>query len=108
MDFSELQEKIIANAERYSKEHGILIDDNYAIHKLYEEVGEFAQAWLIHNRKCRGSKYVEKEESKKMLAHELADIVGIAVVIAELQKIDLAEAIDQKWINKINNRNFLK
>lgn len=108
MDFLELQNKIVANAERYSKKHDILINDDYAIHKLYEEVGEFAQAWLIHNRKCRASKYVEKEASKKMLAHELADIIGIAVVIANLQGIDLEEAIYQKWINKVDNRNFLK
>jgi NTP pyrophosphatase (non-canonical NTP hydrolase) len=100
MDFSELQEKIIANAERYSKKHDILINDDYAIHKLYEEVGEFSQAWLIHNRQCRESKYVEKEMSKKMISHELADIIGIAVVIANLQKINLEKAIDQKWINR--------
>jgi NTP pyrophosphatase (non-canonical NTP hydrolase) len=100
MEFSELQDKIVATVDRYSKKNNIEINNDYAIHKLYEEVGEFAQAWLIHNRQCRTAKYVEKDVSKKMISDELADIAGIVILIAKMQKIDLEETINKKWINR--------
>lgn len=101
MDFKELEDKLVQNAERYSKKHNIPIDEDYAVHKLYEEVGEFAQAYLIHHRKCREEKYRTQAESKAMLAKELADIVGVSVVIAGIMGIDLEQAMNDKWISKL-------
>lgn len=100
MDFKELQEKVVANAIRYGKKHNIEIDEQFAVLKLYEEVGEFSQALLIHQKKCRPVKIVDQDVSKKELARELADVVGMAIVNAHLFGIDLEEAIDKKWINK--------
>ena len=65
-------------------------------------MGEFAQAILIHQKKCRTKKRVSEEESKKELSKELADVVCIAILNAHLLDIDLEEAIDKKWINKEN------
>ena len=70
--------------------------------KLYEEVGELAQAVLIHGKKSRPEKHVSKEVSKEELAKELADVVGMAIVNAYLLGIDLEEAIEKKWIDKKN------
>ena len=39
--------------------------------------------------------------SKKELSKELADVVGMAIVNAHLLNIDLEDAIDRKWINKV-------
>lgn len=85
---------------RYGKKHNIRIDENFALLKLYEEVGELAQAVLIHRKQSRPEKHVSPEISKKELAKELADIVGMAIVNAHLLGIDLEEAIDKKWITK--------
>lgn len=68
--------------------------------KLIEEVGEFYQAVLIHRRKCRPEKFVAKEISKNEVAKELADVVGMAMINAQLMGIDLEKAIDKKWIHK--------
>lgn len=97
MEFNELQEKIIKVEEKYGRWNKIDIDQEYALNKLYEEVGEFAQSWLIHRKKCRPSKIISELESKKMLAEELADIIGITIYNAHLLDINLEQAIEAKW-----------
>ena len=100
MDFKELQKKLIENAVNYSKNYNINIDEDFALLKLYEEVGEFAQAVLVHRKKCRPEKYMPEERSKEKLGKELADILGMVVITAYLLGVDLEKAIDKKWINK--------
>ncbi|MDP3043691.1 MAG: MazG nucleotide pyrophosphohydrolase domain-containing protein [bacterium] len=100
MDFKELQNKVVQNAINYGKKYNVQIDEDFALLKLYEEVGELAQAVLIHRKKSRPEKYVSEEISKKELGKELADVVGMAIINAHLLGIDLEEAIDKKWINK--------
>ena len=100
MEFKELQNKIIKNALDYGEKYNLAIDEDFALLKLYEEVGELAQAILIYRKKCRPEKYVDTKSAKEKLANELADIVGVAIVNAYLLNIDLEEAIDKKWINK--------
>ena len=89
------------NAFAYGKRNNIAIDKEFAIVKLYEEVGEFSQALLIHQKKSRPEKHVSEEISKNELAKELADVVCMVIVNAHLLGIDLEDAIDKKWINKI-------
>lgn len=100
MDFTEMQNKVMENAIRYGKKYNVQIDEDFALLKLYEEVGEFSQAILIHRKKSRPEKHVEEAVSKKELAKELADVVGMAMVNAHLLGIDLEEALDKKWISK--------
>lgn len=100
MEFKDIENKVIQNAIRYGKEYNVEIDEDFALLKLYEEVGEFAQAVLIHRKKSRPEKHVSEEISKKEMAKELADIVGMVMVNAHLLGIDLEEAIDKKWISK--------
>lgn len=100
MEFKEIQEKVVKNTLIYGEKYGIKIDDDFALIKLYEEVGEFSQAVLIHRKKSRPEKHVSEEESKKELAKELADIMGMLIVNAHLLDIDLEEAIIKKWITR--------
>ncbi len=100
MKFKDIQKKVVENAIRYGKEYNVDIDEDFALIKLYEEVGEFSQAVLIHRKKSRPEKHVTEDVSKRELAKELADIVGMAMVNAHLLGIDLEEAIDKKWISK--------
>jgi NTP pyrophosphatase (non-canonical NTP hydrolase) len=100
MEFKEIQKKAIENAINYCKKFNIEIDEDWALFKLYEEVGELAQSVLIHRKKCRPEKYIPKEKSKEELAQELADVLGMIMVNAYLLDIDLEEAITKKWINR--------
>ena len=100
MDFKKLQRKVIKNAERYCKKYNIKLDKDFALLKLYEEVGELAQDILIHRKKCRPEKYLTEKKSKEEIEKELADILGILIVNAYLLDIDLEKAINKKWINR--------
>lgn len=100
MKFKDIQQKVVENAIRYGKEYNVEIDEDFALIKLYEEVGEFSQAVLIHRKKSRPEKHVTEDVSKREVAKELADVVGMAMVNAHLLGIDLEEAIDKKWISK--------
>lgn len=98
MDFRFIQQAVIANADEYEERFGVKIDKEFALLKIVEEVGEFMQAVLIHERKCRPEKFLDAAASKDEVAKELADVVGMAIVNAKLQGIDLEAALKKKWI----------
>lgn len=95
-----MEQKVVKCAFDYGKRHNLEIDDDFALIKLFEEVGEFAQAVLIHKKKCRTKKRVDHEVSHKELSKELADVIGMTMLNAHLLGIDLEDAIVRKWINR--------
>jgi NTP pyrophosphatase (non-canonical NTP hydrolase) len=101
MEFEKLQNQVVENAYEYGKKYNVEIDQDFALFKFYEEVGELAQAVLIHRKKCRPEKYLPEERSKEELAKEFADVCGTLMLSAHLLDINLEDAIIQKWhINK--------
>ncbi|MEX0650294.1 MAG: phosphoribosyl-ATP pyrophosphohydrolase [Candidatus Andersenbacteria bacterium] len=97
MEFKEIADRVIEDAKGYSKLHDIIIDTDFSALKLGEEVGELFQALLIHQGKSRKVKRVSEEESKEKLAKELADVAGMAMILADTLDIDLEEAFVSKW-----------
>jgi len=100
MDFKTLEKAVIKNADDYSKQHHIEFTQDFSALKLVEEVGEFTQALLIHQKRCRESKFLSEEISLQELGKEIADVIGMAIVNAHILGINLEDAIDKKWINK--------
>jgi NTP pyrophosphatase (non-canonical NTP hydrolase) len=101
MTFQEIEDGVMKVAETYGQRFGLVLDQDFAFFKLHEEVGEFAKAVLIHRKRSRPEKLVTDQESKEMLASELADIVGLAIINARLLGIDLQKAIQDKWLSNI-------
>ncbi len=100
MDFQELQARVLKHAQAYSAKYGVVIDEDFALLKLCEEVGELAQAVLIARGRARPEKQKPADEAKADVAYELADIVGMAIVAADLLGIDLEKAMAMKWLQK--------
>ncbi len=100
MDFQELQARVLDHARAYSTRYGVVIDEDFALLKLCEEVGELAQAALIARGRARPDKRKSPEEAQAAVAYELADIVGMAIVAAVLLGIDLERAMAMKWLQK--------
>ena len=100
MEFKKLEKKVVERMESYGKKYDIKIDEEFALVKLFEELGEFSQALLIHKKKSRPEKYLSEKDSKREVAKELADVICLAIVNANLLGIDLEEAIDKKWISR--------
>jgi len=98
--FKEINNGAVQNALNYGEKFNVKIDKEFAMLKLQEEVGELAQAVLIHEKKSRPEKFLSEIESKNALAEELADVVGMAMVVAHTYGIDLEDAIVNKWVNR--------
>jgi NTP pyrophosphatase (non-canonical NTP hydrolase) len=100
MQFKELQEKILEVEMSYGEKYGITIDEEYALLKLYEEMGELSQAVLISRKKCRPEKYPGDAVAKEKLAEEMADVLGLLITNAKLLGVDLDAAIEKKWLSR--------
>ena len=100
MEFKKVEEGIVKNAMEYGEKYDVKIDEDFALLKLYEEVGELSQAVLIHRKKSRPEKYLNTDASLKEVADELADVLGMVIVNAHLFGVDLEEAVNRKWINR--------
>ena len=100
MEFREIESKIAKIFLDYLKKNNITHNDDYLVLKISEELGEFIQSYIIHKKKCRSEKCISCEESKKEMAKELADVVGLAFAISKDFDIDLEEALVKKWISR--------
>lgn len=100
MDIKQLQKNASAVFLRNLKRDSIQISEDYLLLKLTEELGEFVQSYLLHNKRCRPEKYLPTKTTRREMSKELADVLGIVLVIAQTQKIDIEEALVKKWITR--------
>lgn len=101
MTFNEIRNGILQVAAAYSDRFNVKIDLEFAVLKLFEEVGEYAQAVIVHKKKSKPEKHISENESKIAIGEELADIIGMAIINADLLGIDIEEAIKEKWLKKL-------
>lgn len=97
MNLKELTVAIEAISERYATAHGFRRSEDWAIMKLAEEVGELTQAHLKRKGQARQSS-ASTEALQRSYEDELADVLGQVLVLAGLSGVDLATALDQKWL----------
>ncbi|NKK66511.1 pyrophosphatase [Rhizobium leguminosarum bv. viciae] len=77
--------------------HGIERDTDWFLLKLQEEMGELTQAWnrLTGRGRAKGR---SPEDMQQDLADETADVLGHLLLFARHNGIDLAAAIERKWL----------
>jgi NTP pyrophosphatase (non-canonical NTP hydrolase) len=97
MDLSQLTRAIETISERYARAHGFQRSEDWAIMKLAEEVGELTQAHLRRKGQARQSS-ASPEALQRSYEDELADVLGQVLVLAGLSRVDLATALDRKWL----------
>jgi NTP pyrophosphatase (non-canonical NTP hydrolase) len=100
MELKQLQKQASKAFLRNLKRDGIKASEDYLILKITEELGEFIQSYLIHKKRCRPGKYLTTQNSKREISKELADVLGIILVIAKTMRIDVGEALVKKWITR--------
>jgi NTP pyrophosphatase (non-canonical NTP hydrolase) len=81
----------------YVAASGIERDDDWFLLKLQEEMGELTQAWnrLTGRGRPKGR---TPEDMRRDLADEAADVLGHILLFARRNDIDLAAAIERKWL----------
>ena len=80
-----LEEYLLEQYGQWATDHGLFM-------KLVEEIGEVAE---VLNKRS-GRKKASGDDSKVLLAEELADMIHYIVAIAAVNGIDLTETILQK------------
>lgn len=100
MELKELQDQVTKIFLANLKRDDIKLSNDYLVMKLTEELGEFVQSVIIHKRDCRPQKYLSPEESKKEMAKELSDVLGLVLVIANTFDLNIEEALTKKWITR--------
>lgn len=100
MQLKQLQTKIVRVFLKNAKRDKIKISDDYLVLKLGEEFGEMIQSYLIAKRKCRPVKYLAPFAAKRVLAKEMADVLGLIFALGQHLKIDLEDALAKKWLSQ--------
>ena len=100
MELKELQDQVTKIFLANLKRDDIKLSNDYLVMKLTEELGEFVQSVIIHKRDCRPQKYLSPEESKKEMAKELSDVLGLVLVIENTFDLNIDEALTKKWITR--------
>ena len=88
---------------KYSEEYPeIKVDRDYYAFKLNEELGECIQSYLMLTDRGR-QKDMNKDEIKKLLSDEIADVFGFLILFAENEGVNLESAIAKKWFSRLDN-----
>lgn len=81
----------------------VKMDRDYVPFKITEEWGECLQTYLMLTDRGR-QKGKTKKEIKEMFSDEFADVFAYLLLFAESEEIDLAAAIDKKWLSYLKKK----
>lgn len=96
MLIKELTQNLADISDLYAKRFSIERSPDWYLIKIQEELGELSAAYLKLSGRARGSDET-REEQKKNLEDELADVLAMTLLFAKSQGIDPVKAIQQKW-----------
>lgn len=78
------------------------IDRDYFPFKVTEEWGECLQKYLMLTDRGR-QKGLSKEEIHKEFTKEFADVLGLLLLFADNEGVDIEKAFDEKWFANLKN-----
>ncbi|TLP97011.1 pyrophosphatase [Nesterenkonia salmonea] len=82
---------------RYGELFGIERSDEWLMLKLQEEVGELSQAFLALTGQAR-DKGASEEEVQAQFRAEVADVLGMAMLVGRRFGLDLDAEMKAKWL----------
>ena len=97
MDINTLIAQLETISSNYANKFDIERTPDWFLLKLTEELGELIQSYLKYIGQAR-AKGVPQAELKQDLADELADVLGMTLLVANNHHIDLQDAIARKWL----------
>jgi NTP pyrophosphatase (non-canonical NTP hydrolase) len=96
MDVLLLRDKIAEAGDRYAASLDLNPTDDWIVLKTLEEAGELVQSFLRYSKRAH-SRGLSAEELKRSLDDEIADLVGLSLVLAKRFNVDLLPALERKW-----------
>lgn len=103
ISLKQLTGKVRTVLKQYKKEFpDVTTDRDYFPFKVTEEWGECLQKYLMLTDRGR-QKGLSKKEIHAEFTKEFADVLGMLLLFAEHEKIDIEKAFDEKWFAKLKN-----
>jgi NTP pyrophosphatase (non-canonical NTP hydrolase) len=87
-------DRLKAISDRYGRVYGIDRGGDWHLLKVQEEMGELTQAYLAKTARSRR----DPEKALTEMAHEMADVLCMLLLMARDEGVDLNAAIRDKWL----------
>jgi NTP pyrophosphatase (non-canonical NTP hydrolase) len=100
VELRKLTEDAETVSARYAERHGFTRDDAWFMLKLNEEVGELTQAFLRRAGQARVNGRSPEQIDADFEA-ELADVLCHTLLLARRHGVDLAAAVERKWLVRL-------
>ena len=107
MDIKALSADLEKISSTYAKTFGIDQTPEWFLLKLTEELGELVQSYL----KYAGQARIDPEMASTLrvnLEDELADVLGMTLLVASHHGIDVEQAITRKWLKHLRTEDAEK
>ncbi|WP_339333570.1 phosphoribosyl-ATP pyrophosphohydrolase [uncultured Maricaulis sp.] len=91
-----LADKIVRVSDIYAEHFGIDRSGDWPLLKLQEEIGELTQAYLTTTGRTRRP---ADAAARDQLALEMADALGMLLIMARAEGIDMDQAMQDKWLH---------
>lgn len=101
MYLNNLIEKLESISDGYAQKFNIQRTDEWFLLKLTEELGELVQSYLHYCGQARTSNS-SSPELKVAFEDELADVLGMTLLVAHHHQVDLETAVSRKWLQYLN------
>ncbi len=93
-DIEAFIDRLAAISDRYARVHGIDRGGDWHLLKIHEEMGELTQAYLALTGRSRRDPVRARQE----VAHEMADVLCMLLLMARAEGVDLNAAVSEKWL----------
>lgn len=87
-------DRLEAISDRYGRVYGVDRGGDWHLLKLQEEMGELTQAYLAKTGRSRR----DPGRAHAEVAHEMADVLCILLLMARREGVDLNTAVRDKWL----------
>ncbi|WP_300541341.1 phosphoribosyl-ATP pyrophosphohydrolase [Maricaulis sp.] len=92
----DLAARIAQVSDIYAGRYGIDRSGDWHLLKLQEEVGELTQSYLTASGRTRRP---AGDEARTAMAREMADVLGMLLLLARDEGVDLDAAVREKWLS---------
>jgi len=93
-DLEAFTDRLKAISDRYGRVYGVDRGGDWHLLKVHEEMGELTQAYLARTSRSRR----DPEEARTGVAHEMADVLCMLLLMARDEGVDLNAALREKWL----------
>ena len=87
-------DRLKAISDRYGRVYGVDRSGDWHLLKVQEEMGELTQTYLAKTARSRR----DPQQARAEMAHEMADVLCMLLLMARDEGIDLNTAIRDKWL----------